>query len=137
MVKLAGMMRPHIAVLDDELRDAHEAGQERYKKQPCKRRRKWSALTTRLIASSQMRNRTSFLTANHPAVGFAAQKIETMDNMQKSARGSFTGRKRTRGRRLQEVNHIEDSGARQEGLRSGKRDLKRQNKESKEDSGPS
>ena len=33
MVKLAGMMRPHVAVLDDELRDADEAGQEGYKKQ--------------------------------------------------------------------------------------------------------
>ena len=33
MVKLAGMMRPHVAVLDDELRDANEACQEGYKKQ--------------------------------------------------------------------------------------------------------
>ena len=33
MVKLAGMMRAHVAVLDYELHDANEAGDERYEKQ--------------------------------------------------------------------------------------------------------
>ena len=33
MVKLAGVMRPYVAILDDELRDANKACQEGYKKQ--------------------------------------------------------------------------------------------------------
>ena len=39
--------------------------------------------------------------------------------------------------RSHDVDHIQESGSRQECLRSGDRDLNRQNKESKEDGGPS
>src|ERR1039458_6089535 len=65
---------------------------------PCSRRRKCSALTTKLTASSQIRNRTSFLNANQPVVGFVAQKIETSDSEQNNTSGNLTGRKKMGGR---------------------------------------
>jgi len=65
---------------------------------PCKRRRKCPALTTRFTANGQIRNKTSFLIAKPPALGFAAQKTETTVNRQKRARGSFTGKKEIPGR---------------------------------------
>ena len=100
---------------------------------PCKRRRKCSC-TDHQIHRQQPNEKQNKFSNGKPSRG-GVRRPENRNHRQhaKECQGKLDGQEKDPRPRSQEVNEIEDSGARQEDLRGGNRDLNRQNKESKED----
>ena len=131
------MVRPQVAVLDDELPDANEAGQEGYKETALQEAAQVLRTDHQVYRQQPDEKQNEFSNRKPPRCGVRRPENRNHGQYTKEREGKLDGQEKDSRPRLQEVNHIEDAGARQKCLRSGNRYLKRQNKESKEDSRPS